>query len=134
MIVGGGAGGIMAAGLYKESDIQHDNANFIPDGVNWVKDEVTVFDPDNNKVTTAKNGDVSYDYLVVATGIAYDYEGIEGMSTDLVGKNGISSVYLNDPVAGTARGGVATAQWFKEMRAAAEAASPENPIKVICTT
>ena len=123
----------MAAGLYTESDIQHNNADFIPDGVNWVKDEVTVFDPDNNKVTTAKNGDISYDYLVVATGLQYDYEAIEGMSEELVGKNGISSVYLNDPVAGTAKGGVATAQWFKDMRKAAEAASPDNPIQVICT-
>ncbi len=123
----------MAAGLYSESDIQRNNADFIPSSVNWVKDEVTTFDPDNNKVTTAKNGDISYDYLVVATGLAYDYARIEGMSEELVGKNGISSVYLNDPVAGTARGGVATAQWFKDMRKAAESASPENPIKVICT-
>jgi len=123
----------MAAGLYVESDIQKPNSDLMPDGVKWVKDEVTVFDPDNNKVTTAKNGDIAYDYLVVATGIAYDYERIEGMSADLVGKNGISSVYLNDPVAGTAKGGVATAQWFKDMRKAAEAASPEKPIKVICT-
>jgi sulfide:quinone oxidoreductase len=123
----------MAAGLYTESDIQKSNKDLMPDGVNWVKDEVTVFDPDNNKVTTAKNGDISYDFLVVATGLAYDYERIEGMTEDLVGKNGISSVYLNDPVAGTAKGGVATGQWFKDMRKAAEAASPENPIKVICT-
>ena len=123
----------MAAGLYSESDIQRNNADFIPSSVKWVKDEVTAFDPDNNKVTTAKNGDISYDYLVVATGLQYDYARIEGMSEDLVGKNGISSVYLNDPVAGTARGGVATGQWFKDMRKAAEAASPEKPIKVICT-
>ena len=123
----------MAAGLYTESDIQAKNADFIPDSVTWVKDEVTSFDPDNNKVTTSKNGDISYDYLVVATGLAYNYAGIEGMTEDLVGQNGISSVYLNDPVAGTARGGVATAQWFKDMRKAAESASPEKPIKVICT-
>jgi len=123
----------MAAGLYSESDIQRNNADFVPSSVNWVKDEVTAFDPDNNKVTTAKNGDISYDYLVVATGLQYDYERIEGMSVDLVGKNGISSVYLNDPIAGTAKGGVVTAQWFRDMRKAAEAASPEKPIKVICT-
>ena len=123
----------MAAGLYDERDIQRNNVDFVPSSVNWIKDEATSFDPDNNKVTTAKNGDVTYDYLVVATGLAYEYEKIEGMSEELVGKNGISSVYLNDPVAGTARGGVATGQWFKDMRKAAEAASPEKPIKVICT-
>jgi sulfide:quinone oxidoreductase len=123
----------MAAGLYEESDIQAKNSDFVPDSVNWVKDEVATFDPDNNKVITKANGEISYDYLVVATGLAYNYAGIEGMTEELVGQKGISSVYLNDPVAGTARGGVATGQWFKDMRKAAESASPEKPIKVICT-
>jgi sulfide:quinone oxidoreductase len=123
----------MAAGLYKQSDIQRNNVDFIPDSVTWIKDEVTSFDPDNNSVTTGKNGKVSYDYLVVATGLAYNYEGIEGMRPDLVGKNGISSVYLNDPIAGTAKGGVATEQWFKDVREAAQNASPEKPIHVIYT-
>jgi len=123
----------MAAGLYSESDIQYKNADRIPSDVKWVKDEVTKFDPDNNKVTTAKSGDIDYDFLVVATGLAYDYERIEGMSEDLVGQKGISSVYLNDPVAGTAKGGTATWQWFKDLRAAAEKASEDKPIKAIYT-
>ncbi len=123
----------MAAGLYSESDIQWNNADIMPSGVKWVKDSVNAFDPDNNKVTTAKNGDISYDFLVVATGLQYDYEGIEGMTPDLVGQKGISSVYLNDPVAGTAKGGTATWEWFKELRTAAEKASKENPIHAIYT-
>ncbi len=123
----------IAAGMMEEEDIQANNSDFVPDGVNWMKDEVTVFSPEKNSVTTAKNGEVAYDYLVVATGLQYDYEAIEGMSAELVGKHGISSVYLNDPVAGTAKGGPATWQWFQDMRAAAEKASPEKPINVICT-
>ena len=123
----------MAAGLLTESDIQKSNSDFISDDVTWIKDEVTSFDPENNKVMTQKNGDISYDFLVVATGLEYHYEGIEGMSAELVGKDGISSVYLNDPVAGTAKGGIVTYEWFKEVRKAAEAASPKKPIEVICT-
>ena len=123
----------MAAGLYTEDDIKKDNADFVPSTVKWLKDEVTVFDPDNNKITTLYNGDVTYDFLVVATGLEYDYERIEGMSKELVGQKGISSVYLNDQVAGTARGGVATWQWFQDVREAATKASEQNPIKVIYT-
>jgi sulfide:quinone oxidoreductase len=165
VIVGGGAGGIMAtvrlskatpnaeitliapnevhlyqpgqvfvaAGVMTEDDLKKNNSDFIPDGVNWVKDEVTTFTPEKNSVTTANNGDVSYDYLVVATGLQYDYEAIEGMSKDLVGKHGISSVYLNNPTEGSAKGGPITWQWFQDMRVAAEKASPEKPIQVICT-
>lgn len=123
----------MAAGLLEESDIQRNNEDFIPDDVNWIKDEVTSFDPENNTLRTAKNGAVGYDYLVVATGLEYDYEAIEGMSEELVGQHGISSVYLNDLAKGTARGGVATAQWFKDVRKAAADTTSDKPINVICT-
>ncbi len=123
----------MAAGLYTEADIRKPNADLMPDGVKWIKDEVHAFDPDANVVETAKNGKVAYDFLVVATGLQYDYEGIEGMRPDLVGKHGISSVYLNDPVKGTAKGGVATWEWFKQLRAAAEKASETSPITAIYT-
>lgn len=123
----------MAAGLYKEDDIRRKNADFIPDGVEWIKDEVKFFDPDNNLVETSKNQKIKYDFLVVATGLQYDYERIQGMTPDLVGQKGISSVYLNDPVKGTAKGGVATWEWFKQLRAAAEKRSPNDPLHVICT-
>jgi sulfide:quinone oxidoreductase len=123
----------MAAGLYTSEDITYYNKDRIPDGVKWVKDSVTEFNPDNNKVVTEKSGEIAYDFLVVATGLEYDYERIEGMTPELVGQKGISSVYLNDPVAGTAKGGEVTWQWFKDLRNAAEKASPENPVKAIYT-
>ena len=123
----------MAAGLYDEEDIKKPNADLMPDGVKWVKDEVLAFDPDANSVETAKNGKIKYDFLVVATGVEYNYEGIEGMSPDLVGKYGISSVYLSDPVKGTAKGGTATWEWFKQLRAAAEKASESDPVVALHT-
>ena len=123
----------MAAGLYTADDIKKPNADLMPDGVKWVKDSVTEFNPDSNKVMTAKHGEIGYDFLVVATGLQYDYEAIEGMTPDLVGQKGISSVYLNDPAAGTAKGGTATWEWFKLLRAAAEKASPDNPVQAIYT-
>jgi len=123
----------MAAGLYNEDDIKRKNIDLIPSGVEWVKDSVVEFDPDNNRVVTSKNGKIDYDFLVVATGIQYDYERIEGMSKELVGKKGISSVYLNDPVKGTAKGGVVTWEWFKQLRKAAEKATSKNPVNAIYT-
>ncbi len=123
----------MAAGLYTADEIKKPNADLIPDGVNWIKDKVIEFDPDNNQVVTAKNGKVKYDFLVVAVGISYQYEQIEGLTLDKLGKNGVASVYLNDPETGSVKGGEITWEWFKQMRAAAEKASKDNPINVICT-
>ena len=123
----------MAAGLYTEDDIKKKNADVMPSGVKWIRDSVAEFNPDNDKVVTEKHGEIGYDFLIVATGIAYDYEKIEGITADLVGQKGISSVYLNDPVAGTAKGGTVTWEWVKKLRAAAEKATPENPVNAIYT-
>ncbi|WP_428737245.1 NAD(P)/FAD-dependent oxidoreductase [Sulfurimonas sp.] len=119
----------MAAGEYTFEDIVKDNKDFIPDDVEWIKDEVKTFDPDNNKVITRAGQEVSYDYLVVATGLQYHYEWIDGLTKDMIGKNGISSVYLNDAEAGTANGGSITWDWFNNLKEAAKKGTP----KVICT-
>ena len=161
VIVGGGAGGIMAlarlhralsnpditliapndkhiyqpgqvfvaAGEMTTDDLLKENKDFIPDDVKWIKDEVKAFDPDNNKVVTRAGEEVKYDYLVVATGLQYHYEWIDGLTEDMIGKNGISSVYLNNPEAGTAEGGELTWKWFNELKDAASKGKP----KVICT-
>ncbi|MFZ2890201.1 NAD(P)/FAD-dependent oxidoreductase [Sulfuricurvum sp.] len=161
VIVGGGAGGIMAmarlrsallnpditiiapnekhiyqpgqvfvaAGEYAPEDIMGSNLDMIPDDVKWIKDEVSTFDPDNNHVVTRSGEIVKYDFLVVATGLVYHYEKIEGLTTDMIGKNGISSVYLNDLEKGTAQGGEITWQWFNDVKAAAKNGKP----RVICT-
>ena len=118
----------MAAGLYTIDDIKKENKDFIPDDVNWIKDEVASFDPDNNKVTTRAGEEVAYDFMVVATGMEYHYEWIKGLTEDDIGKNGISSVYLSDLEKGTARGGEATWEWFKELKEAA--ASGKKPTAI----
>ena len=160
LVVGGGAGGIMAlarlhsalpnaditiiapneihlyqpgqvfmgAGLYTLDDISKDNKDFIPADVNWIKDEVASFDPDNNKVTTRAGEEVPYDYMVVATGMVYHYDWIKGLTEDDIGKNGISSVYLSDLEKGTARGGEVTWEWFEALKAAS--ASGEKPTAI----
>jgi len=123
----------MAAGLYTLDDIKGDNNALMPSGVNWIKDKVVSYDPDNNSVKISKGETIKYDYLIVAAGISYQYEDIEGLTEDMIGKYGISSVYLNNPEAGTSVGGVETSKWFDNMRDAATKATKENPITVLCT-
>ena len=114
----------IAAGEMKFEDIVLDNNDYIDESVTWIKDEVATFDPDNNHVITRANQTVTYDYLVVATGIVYHYEQIEGLKVEDIGTNGISSVYLNDLEKGTAHGAVAMAKWFDELKDAARISKP----------
>lgn len=119
----------VAAGEYEPSDIIFDNRGYIGKDITWIKDEASSFDPDNNKLTTKGGKVVDYDYLIVATGVQYHYEQIEGLTSDMIGKNGISSVYLSDLAAGTAEGGRITNEWFKALHEAAKTSKP----RVICT-
>ncbi len=57
------------------------------------QEDVAAFFPDNKSVTLRDGQKLTYDVLVVATGCQLNYEHIEGMSSDLIGKYGIGSVY-----------------------------------------
>jgi len=120
-----------AAGLYMHDDLMKPNSDFIHDDVTWIKDEVATFDPDNNSLTTRQGETLSYDYLVVAAGIDYHYEWIRGLTKEDIGKNGISSVYLNNFEKGTTDGGSITWDWFNQLKEAS--ATSVNKPRVIYT-
>jgi sulfide:quinone oxidoreductase len=119
----------VAAGEYKPRDIIFDNRGYIGQDVRWIKDEVKAFDPQNNKLSTQSGQEVTYDFLIVATGVQTNYEQIEGLTADMIGKNGISSVYLSDLALGTAQGGEITHTWFNDVREASKTSKP----RVLCT-
>lgn len=119
----------VAAGEYNPEDIIFDNTGYIGEDVTWIKDEAASFDPDNNKLTTKKGTVVEYDYMVVAAGVQYHYEQIEGLTADMLGQHGIASVYQSDLAAGTAEGATITRDWFNALHEAAKTSKP----RVICT-
>ena len=41
----------------------------LPSKAKWLKDSVTSFDPSSSKLVTANGDSVSYDWLVIATGL-----------------------------------------------------------------
>lgn len=86
---------LVATGIWKAAKVVDSNARYLPSSVNWVQDMVTEFDPDANRVVTAGGQAVEYDYLLVTTGLKIDFEAIEGMSPDLIGREGIGCVYDN---------------------------------------
>lgn len=90
---------LVGAGLWSPEYITTRNADYLPGSVRWVTEAVAEFDPDANRVTTVGGTKVSYDILFVATGLSLDYRAIQGMSTDLIGKNGVASVYAGPQAA-----------------------------------
>ena len=126
----------VAAGLYMQTDIRAKTSQLLEDNIKWIQDEVTVFEPDKNFVQTAKHGKIGYDYLIVALGIEYNYEAIDGLSSDDIGQNGIASIYLNDMKKGVSKAGITTNIWMHSIQEDALQKSvkvlytqPDTPIK-----
>ncbi len=115
----------VAAGIMEHDDLLFSNKNYIPDDVEWIKDEVMKFDSKNNSVTTRSGQEIKYDYMVVATGVVNRFDKIEGLTEEDIGTNGITSVYLSDLEHGTARGATATWEWNKKVKNAAKTKRPK---------
>ena len=70
---------LVGAGTYDFEKTARPMSSVIPKNATWIKDKATGFDPDNNIVYTASTGDITYDYLVVAPGLAYDFSLVPGL-------------------------------------------------------
>jgi sulfide:quinone oxidoreductase len=68
-------------GVYTAKDCAKPKRDFIPQGVDFVLDEVVSVDTDKRQVQ-AKNGSYNYDWLVIATGCRIVPEEVEGMMDD----------------------------------------------------
>ena len=56
---------MVGGGIFISEETVRPERSIIPDGVTWIKDKVTTFDPDNNRVNLKSGGSVSYDSMVV---------------------------------------------------------------------
>ena len=83
---------LVGAGVCALSKTRRDEAQLIPEGVSWIRDSAATFDPDNNLVSLAGGDTLTYDYLVVCTGLVLDWDKIEGAQESL-GANGVCSNY-----------------------------------------
>ena len=93
---------LLLAGSYQSPDNVISPINkYLSNEVNWKQDSVAEFFPDTNKIKTEGGESISYDFLIVSTGIELRYDLIEGMDTNLIGRNGVSSIYYS-PEAGIA--------------------------------
>ena len=84
---------LVAAGIKPVSYPLSTTREYVPDGVELVEERVVEFDPEGNKVVSESGKSYPYDFLIVATGLKLDYEAIPGMDVELIGNNGLGSIY-----------------------------------------
>jgi sulfide:quinone oxidoreductase len=83
---------LVGGGIFPKKRSEHEEAGLIPAGVTWLRDAVTAFDPDNNRVLTRAGKTISYDWLVVAPGIQINWGEIPGLK-ESIGTNSVCSNY-----------------------------------------
>jgi len=87
---------LIAAGFYGMDDVLYDKSEYIPKGVNWVKKMVSRIEPAQNTLILSDGSQEKYDYLVIATGVEYDYSAISGLEKDdiISDSTAISTIYV----------------------------------------
>jgi len=83
---------LVGAGVFPREESQRNEADFIPPGVEWIKEFVESFQPDENRVTLRDGRQLEYDYLVVSPGLQINWQKVKGLK-EAVGKNGVCSNY-----------------------------------------
>lgn len=68
-------------------------SSLIPRGVQWVQKRVAAVEPESHQVKTEDGMTESYDYLILAPGIVLNWQGIEGLSEEVLGEAGVCSNY-----------------------------------------
>lgn len=84
---------LVGAGIFPREKSERSEADYIPRGVQWLKDRVATFHPEQQFVKTAGGQQIDYDFLVVCPGIQINWNAIEGLSQEIVGQHGICSNY-----------------------------------------
>lgn len=85
---------LVGAGTFNYKDTIRDEANYIPKGVEWIKDKATGVNPEINSVSTEKSGEFTYDFLVLAPGLVMAPELLPGL-TEAMDKGVVCSNYTN---------------------------------------
>lgn len=113
---------MVGGGFYDVARTVRPTDSVMPKGVEWVKERVAGFRPEENKVLLESGRELEYDGLVVALGIKLRWDDVKGLSENL-GKNDVCSVYDFHLAAYTA----SCLKAFKGGRALFTA--PDTPVK-----
>jgi sulfide:quinone oxidoreductase len=90
---------LVASGLWDRQQVITDTRDWIPGGVRWVEADAVAFDPQARQVALSNGASEAYDVLIIATGCQLNYADIDGMTPELIGQNGIGSVYASPAAA-----------------------------------
>ncbi len=115
---------LVGAGLMSLKQIERRVDSLIPSGVKRIRAAVSAFAPEQNTVTLSNGEALTYDWLIVCTGIQLDLDKVEGLAAAL-GKNGVCSNYSPEHAAYTWR-------CVRDLKPGAKALFTQPPLPFKC--
>ncbi len=88
---------LVGAGVYPLAKTHRPEASVLPSGARWIRDAAQSFEPERNTVVLKSGDALTYDYLVVCTGVKLDWDKVIGLAETL-GTNGVCSNYSPNTV------------------------------------
>jgi len=86
---------LVGAGVFSAESTARPLASLIPRGAQWIRAEVSAFEPDTHCVVLADQRRISYQQLIVCPGLKLNWSAIDGLEATL-GHNGVTSNYRYD--------------------------------------
>jgi sulfide:quinone oxidoreductase len=83
---------LVGAGLASKESTERSEKSVMPGRATWIQDAVTEFSPEQNSLRTRDGQIITYDWLVISSGLQLQWEKIPGLS-ESVGKDGVCSNY-----------------------------------------
>lgn len=74
---------LVGAGNYAMQKTIRKEADFIPDGVEWIQSYAAELQPDTNTVVLGDGNRITYDYLVLSPGLVMDLDALPGLKESL---------------------------------------------------
>ncbi len=85
---------LVGAGAFDFKETERNEKDYIPNGVDWIKDKATEINPVINEVKTATSGSFTYDFLVPVPGLVMAPELLPGLS-EVLDQGVVCSNYTN---------------------------------------
>ncbi len=86
---------LVGAGVFSAQSTERAMAELMPQGVKWIQDAVSRFDPEHNALVLEDGRVLAYDQLIVCPGLKLDWAAIDGLPQAL-GTHGLTSNYRYD--------------------------------------
>ncbi|MFZ9206500.1 MAG: FAD-dependent oxidoreductase [Schleiferiaceae bacterium] len=74
---------LVGAGTFKMAATKRKTADYMPQGVTWIKERVASLQPEHNQVTSESGQVTSYRYLILSPGLVYNLSLIPGLAEAL---------------------------------------------------